>query len=245
MLPKLKHNPKSRKIFFPEFSGVKSLSNNKNTQTDNYRKLDCCICLQEFTTLEQPNVSVTKCHHSFCTSCLIKTMKYGNTCPLCRTILRSPTKKITMTHTISSSIIQQELLFYDNYIKESFNYIIDMIHYYINEKKLTQEVMNDIHQEMKKVFQNFGMGICYNVNRSLEEMYRNQYQSEQTSQILEEPSRDNFNSNVNLEDELVQLSNSQSIRSLSAPNVLSPLEREFLIDENTDGISSPLRFPPI
>ena len=103
MLPNLKHKQKSRKIFFPEFSAMRSLSNNKNTQTaDTFRKMDCCICLQEFNSFEQPNVSVTKCHHFFCTSCLIKTMKYGNRCPLCRTILRSPTKKMTMTHTVSS-----------------------------------------------------------------------------------------------------------------------------------------------
>ena len=240
MLPNLKHKTKSRKIFFPEFSSVSSLSNNKNTQTANtFRKMDCCICLQEFTTFDQPNVSITKCHHSFCTSCLIKTMKYGNKCPLCRTILRSPTKKMTMTHTVSSSIIQQELLFYDDYIKESFNYIIDMIHYYITEKKLTQSVMDEIHKEMKKVFENFGMGICYNVNRSLEEMFHSQYQGEQ-SQEAEDP-----RVSIHLEDELIQLSNSNSIRSMSAPNVLSPLGTLLDNDDNPRINASQSQFPPI
>ena len=129
MLPKIKHKSNSRKIFFRELPKINSLTNHKNTQTDNNRRLDCCICLQEFTPCcEQPNVSITKCHHFFCTSCLIKTMKYGNKCPLCRTILRSPTERLTMTPTLSNTIVQQELLFYDDYIKESFNYIIDMIH---------------------------------------------------------------------------------------------------------------------
>lgn len=245
MLPKIKRKPKTRKIFFPELPTVKSLSNNKNTQTvDNFRKMDCCICLQEITTFDQPNVSITKCHHSFCTSCLIKTMKYGNTCPLCRTILRSPTKKMNMTHTVSSSIIQQELLFYDDYIKESFNYIIDMIHYYITEKKLTQGVMDEIHKEMKKVFQNFGMGICYNINRSLEEMYRTQYQGEQT-QAAEESQVGNSNIGIYLEEELVQLSDSDSIRSMSAPNVSSPLETLLQNDGNSRRNSSPFGLPPI
>jgi len=171
-------------------------------------------------------------------------MKYGNKCPLCRTILRSPTKKMTMTHDVSSAIIQQELLFYDEYIKESFNYIIDMIQYYINEKELTQNVRDNIHSEMKKVFQNFGMGICYNVNSSLEEMYRSQYQGEQ-NQGVEEPRRTDSTALSNLEDELIQLSNTESIRSMSAPNVLSPLETLLNYDENPPRNSSPVGLPNI
>ena len=137
MLPKLKHKPKSRKIFFPDISNVRTFSNSKSTQTETSQKINCCICLQEFDAYKQLNVSITKCYHSFCTSCLIKTMKYGNKCPLCRTILRSPTKKMSMTHDLSSAIIQQELLFYDEYIRESFNYMIDMTQYYITQKKFS------------------------------------------------------------------------------------------------------------
>ncbi len=236
MLPKIKTKsrfPKKKKFF----SDLSEISSNKDSTSMYPRKMDCCICLQEFMCLEQPNISITKCHHYFCTSCLIKSMKYGNRCPLCRTILRSPTKKMTMTHDISSSIVQQELLFYDDYIKESFNFIIDMLHYYINEKKLTQKVMEDIHLEMKKVFQNFGMGICFNVNRSLEELYRNQYQEElPTVPTLELPRENTNNLNINLEDELISVSSSVFNRSMSAPNVLSP---------NTRGDSSPQGFPPI
>ena len=245
MLPKIKQKSNSRKIFFPELPNINSLSNHQNTQTDNYRRLDCSICLQEINTFEQINVSITKCHHFFCTSCLIKTMKYGNKCPLCRTILRSPTKRMTMTHTVSSSIIQQELLFYEDYIKESFNYIIDMIHYYVTEKKMTQDVLNEIHKEMKKVFQNFGMGICYNVNRSLEEMYNTQYLREETQEDNELPRSNILNLNINLEEELTQLSNPESIRSSSAPNVLSPAETPLRGDENSSRYSSRSAFPNI
>lgn len=244
MLPKIKHKPKSRKIFFPDVSNIRTFTDNKNTQTETFRKMDCCICLQEFTSYEQPNVSITKCHHSFCTSCLIKTMKYGNKCPLCRTILRSPTKKMTMTHDVSSAIIQQELLFYDEYIKESFNYMIDMIQYCINEKELTQNVRDNIHSEMKKVFQNFGMGICYNVNSSLEEMYRSQYQGEQQPGV-EEPRRTDSTALSNLENELIQLSNTESILSMSASNVLSPLETLLNYDENPPRNSSLVGLPNI
>ena len=245
MLPKIKHKSNSRKIFFRELPKINSLTNHKNTQTDNNRRLDCCICLQEINTFEQTNVSITKCHHSFCTSCLIKTMKYGNKCPLCRTILRSPTKKMTMTPTVSSSIIQQELLFYDDYIKESFNYIIDMIHYYITEKKMTQGVLEEIHKEMKKVFQNFGMGICYNVNRSLETMYNIQYQSEETQEEHETLGSNILNLNANLEEQLTQLSNSESTHSISSPNVLSSLDTSLQNNENSGRNSSQLVFPNI
>lgn len=244
MLPKIKHKPKIRKIFFPEDLNSSTLANNKNTQTEILIKKDCCICLQEFTpSCEQPNVSITKCHHFFCTSCLIKTMKYGNKCPLCRTILRSPTERLTMTPTLSNTIVQQELLFYDDYIKESFNYIIDMIHYYTTEKKMTQSVLIDIHSEMKKVFQNFGMGICYNVNRSLDELYRNQYQGEQTQGNTEvQTSQSNIVSPL---EELTQLSNSGSYPSMSNPNILASFERLIPSQENPPRNSSPFAFPPI
>ena len=41
----------------------------------------CGICLE---TLEKTNVCVTKCSHSFCLKCIIKSTKYNNGCPYCR-----------------------------------------------------------------------------------------------------------------------------------------------------------------
>lgn len=42
---------------------------------------DCPICFEKITSV---NKSITKCKHTFCTSCLLQHNKYKNTCPLCR-----------------------------------------------------------------------------------------------------------------------------------------------------------------
>lgn len=46
---------------------------------------DCCICLDALGTT---NVTTTPCGHTFCFSCLMKSMDLKNTCPYCRTNLR-------------------------------------------------------------------------------------------------------------------------------------------------------------
>ena len=47
--------------------------------------MDCCICLE---TLVNTNITTTPCGHTFCFSCLMKSMDLKNTCPYCRTTLR-------------------------------------------------------------------------------------------------------------------------------------------------------------
>lgn len=47
--------------------------------------IDCCICLE---TLGNTNITTTPCGHTFCFSCLMKSMDLRNTCPYCRTKLR-------------------------------------------------------------------------------------------------------------------------------------------------------------
>ena len=54
--------------------------------------LFCSICYVSLTELTN-DISTTKCNHLFCTTCIIKSMKFNNTCPLCRTELTSPSKK--------------------------------------------------------------------------------------------------------------------------------------------------------
>jgi len=46
---------------------------------------DCCICMEE---LGKTNITTTPCGHTFCFSCLMKSMDMKNTCPYCRTNLR-------------------------------------------------------------------------------------------------------------------------------------------------------------
>ena len=52
----------------------------------------CSICYSPLTDAKL-DVSTTRCNHLFCTSCIIISTKFANTCPLCRTELTSPNKK--------------------------------------------------------------------------------------------------------------------------------------------------------
>ena len=46
---------------------------------------DCCICFEE---IGKTNVTTTPCGHTFCFSCLMKSMDVNNSCPYCRASLR-------------------------------------------------------------------------------------------------------------------------------------------------------------
>ena len=46
---------------------------------------ECAIC---FETIGQSNCCVTQCNHAFCFKCMLDSLNYSNTCPLCRTTLR-------------------------------------------------------------------------------------------------------------------------------------------------------------
>ena len=205
MTPRLEN----KSLNLPKIKKKKLVFKNRESQTENLKQLDCCICFQQFTVLERLNISITECHHSFCTSCLIKAMKYDNKCPLCRTILRSPTKKITMTPAVSNLIIDQELQFYDEYISESLNYIINSLQYHMEKKNLNSDIINQIHIDMKTVFQNFGMGICFTVNKSIEQLYQSQYGAEQ------ERTPTNLSSVNNLETNLLPSIETSSLTHIS------------------------------
>jgi hypothetical protein len=54
-----------------------------NMRTCPSRK-ECPVCFEKLGT---KNVSVTKCGHEFCTTCLLKATNRNGECPLCRTPL--------------------------------------------------------------------------------------------------------------------------------------------------------------
>jgi hypothetical protein len=43
---------------------------------------ECVICMEVLDT--NKNFAKTACEHSFCLTCLVKSLKHNNTCPLCR-----------------------------------------------------------------------------------------------------------------------------------------------------------------
>lgn len=44
----------------------------------------CSICLD---TIEEKNHALTKCKHSFCKKCILNSLNYSNSCPICRQVL--------------------------------------------------------------------------------------------------------------------------------------------------------------
>jgi hypothetical protein len=44
----------------------------------------CAICLEE---INEKNNCTTLCNHKFCLSCILKSLKYKNSCPICREII--------------------------------------------------------------------------------------------------------------------------------------------------------------
>ena len=67
----------------------RSLSESNDTQTPKLDSIDseedgqCCICLEEPSTLEL--ASINGCTHNFCFTCIEKWSERENTCPLCKT----------------------------------------------------------------------------------------------------------------------------------------------------------------
>tara|TARA_B110000046_G_C12887629_1_gene352900 strand:+ start:354 stop:929 length:576 start_codon:yes stop_codon:yes gene_type:complete len=45
--------------------------------------IECAICMEELDSTK--NFAKTNCGHSFCLTCLMRSLKNNNTCPMCRT----------------------------------------------------------------------------------------------------------------------------------------------------------------
>ena len=59
------------------------------SQKDNKNIKECAICLEEFDNISETDKYRGKftlqCNHSFCLTCIYKTIMYKSKCPICRT----------------------------------------------------------------------------------------------------------------------------------------------------------------
>ena len=165
---------------------------NKHINTDTQF---CSICYVSLTELNN-NISTTKCNHLFCTTCIIKSMKFNNSCPLCRTVLTSPNKKFCINYNKSKRIVLEEVQYYREYIADNINYIMSTIEYHTEKNSLTTAIKNQLQREMIEVFENFGMGICLNVNNKFGSynIYDTNQETHQPASPLESPEYVNNNS---------------------------------------------------
>lgn len=70
---------------------------------------ECAICMEDLDSAK--NFAKTNCGHSFCLTCLMKSLKNNNTCPLCRTNIEEekPTKPTSITLEECLDLIKEEL----------------------------------------------------------------------------------------------------------------------------------------
>ncbi len=149
-------------------SNTKKNSNTKPTFLARSLKF-CSICLEELQNASI-DYSVTKCNHTFCTSCLLKHSKYSNICPLCRIVLSSPNTKFKIPFDVAGRIVSKELVYYNDYIEEGSTYVMDTIQHHIKNDSLDSTVKKKVTEDIKEMFENFGMGVCLNVNTTFNKL---------------------------------------------------------------------------
>jgi len=159
----------------------------------------CSICLEELQNAIL-DYSITRCNHNFCTSCLLKHIKYSEFCPLCRTKLAEGNKKFKLDFNVSEMIVNKELDYYDSYIEEGISYTINTVKYHMENNTFTYAVRREIHNELYKMFQNFGMGVCLNVNTTFKNLnvFNTGSPIHRTNSVF-----DLSNVNINLENTIV------------------------------------------
>ena len=70
---------------------------------------ECAICMDELDGSK--NFAKTNCEHSFCLTCLVKSLKNNNTCPLCRANIEDekPTKTNALSFECGVEMIKEEM----------------------------------------------------------------------------------------------------------------------------------------
>jgi len=70
---------------------------------------ECAICMEELDSVK--NFAKTNCGHSFCLSCLVKSLKNNNTCPMCRTNIEETKPENTNMITLEDCVdlIKEEM----------------------------------------------------------------------------------------------------------------------------------------
>ena len=89
----------------------------------------CVICLEN---TKKTDVTITKCNHTFCTSCLLTNIHESNKCPICRTELTKKIEnKIQLIGEVSDEI-SREVIVED-----------------INPEEISEKILNESNIEKK------------------------------------------------------------------------------------------------
>ena len=75
---------------------------------NNVNDTKCSICLVSLKGVHS-DITITRCNHLFCTTCILNSVKYKNTCPLCRQeIINEPICKGNHITFFNSSFINKK-----------------------------------------------------------------------------------------------------------------------------------------
>ena len=137
---------------------------------NNVNDTKCSICLVSLKGVHS-DITITRCNHLFCTTCILNSVKYKHTCPLCRTVLTNPPQKFDITFGRSQQIVKQELQYYSSYIKNMLSTLIATVEHHTKTDTLSAGIMIGLQKDLLETFDNFGMGICYNINTKFSDCF--------------------------------------------------------------------------
>lgn len=82
----------------------------------------CTICLDNIKDEKK-----LTCEHSFCNNCILKWEKESNTCPICRKLIKTKSKKKIRENNFNEGVNTNSIIYYCQYLK---NWIIKKIIFY-------------------------------------------------------------------------------------------------------------------
>ena len=92
-----------------KYTDVKVADEKKELKKEHETTDTCCICMD--TLNPGKNYAKTNCQHAFCLTCLVRSLKENNTCPICRANIEEekPTKTKALTLAEGAEIAGEEL----------------------------------------------------------------------------------------------------------------------------------------
>ena len=152
------------------FTQQPSQPQQQSSQQQHQHADECAICMEELDSVK--NFAKTSCGHSFCLSCLVKSLKNNNTCPMCRTNIeeKKPENPNVITLEDCVDLIKEEM--------EMFPYMehLDAITMFDNPVS-----------SLKSMLRVFGLGLSKNIIAfQTEELEEEIYDDEEEEDAEEE-----------------------------------------------------------
>ena len=133
--------------------------------------IECAICQNK---IDKKNITITKCDHAFCASCLFKNIRYNNKCPLCREVIALPPVKIyNLSPEVIEHVIHQQITLHEDTLKNTISNFINEHINNLNQEDAVQPLLNeeeimDITVKILESMSIFSTGVCRNISRRID-----------------------------------------------------------------------------